>query len=161
MTKGLRRLCFTLVLPPTPISVMSGQTILSSCNIESLLKNPKQSSYKIENKSPDTSQDAKTGERWCSVVGEDRNSTTFPQILDFIFTVNVHYKKRWPDFSAFVGFEAPSLPPPAAAHPAEVWGRLKTTLQPDVISNSWDIKTLKNGVCNGNADRLLTIAALL
>lgn len=81
------------------------------------------------------------------------------QVLDFIFTVNIQCKNCCLDFRAFVGFKAPSLPLPAA-HRCSL-ERLKTTFRPDVISNSWDIKTLKNGVYNGNADRLLTIAALL
>lgn len=37
----------------------------------------------------------------------------------------------------------------------------KTNFLPDVILNGWDIKTLKNGVYNGNTDRLLTIETLL
>lgn len=37
----------------------------------------------------------------------------------------------------------------------------KANLLPDVILNGWDIKTLKNGVYNGNTDRQLTIEMLL
>lgn len=40
-------------------------------------------------------------------------------------------------------------------------GSTKVTRLLDEISSGWDIKTLKKGVYNGNADRLLTIASLL
>lgn len=67
-----------------------------------------------------TAQEAKAGERGFEVVEEEKNSTTLPQILDFIFTVTVQCKHCWLDFSAFAGFKAPA-PPRAAAHPAVAW----------------------------------------